>query len=49
MEAIYDMPTLTEEEMEEMIANPWETKADCFYFAGGVLVMHNKAEFSYCG
>jgi len=30
-----------------MILNPFETKSDSFYFVGGELVMHNKAEYDY--
>lgn len=30
-----------------MIANPFETRADSYYFVGDQLIMHNKAEFSY--
>ena len=43
MEAIYELPTFSNEEIEEMIASPWETKSDSFYFAEGKLIMHNKA------
>ena len=32
---------------EKMIDHPYETKSDSFYFVDGVLVMHNKAEYSY--
>uniref|UniRef100_A0A7S1L414 GMP phosphodiesterase delta subunit domain-containing protein n=1 Tax=Neobodo designis TaxID=312471 RepID=A0A7S1L414_NEODS len=46
-EAIYDMPALSEEEKEDIIANPFATKSDSFYFVNDVLVMHNKAEYSY--
>jgi hypothetical protein len=30
-----------------MIVNPWETKADSFYFMEGKLIVHNKSEYSY--
>jgi hypothetical protein len=46
-EAIYDMPKLSEEEKQDIIANPYQTKSDSFYFVNDVLVMHNKAEYSY--
>lgn len=32
---------------EEMIASPYETKSDSFYFVDGKLMMHNKAEYAY--
>jgi hypothetical protein len=46
-EVIYTMPDLSEEEKEELINNPWETRSDSFYFVDGRLVMHNKAEYNY--
>lgn len=35
--------------VKAMIANPYETKSDSFYFVGGQLIMHNKADYSYSG
>lgn len=46
-EHIYEFPKLTEAEKKLMISNPYSTKSDSFYFVDGVLVMHNKAEYSY--
>ncbi|EDQ88137.1 uncharacterized protein MONBRDRAFT_33044 [Monosiga brevicollis MX1] len=46
-EHIYQFPTLTEAEIEDMIASPGETKSDSFYFVDGKLVMHNRAVYSY--
>eukprot|EP00043_Microstomoeca_roanoka_P008523 m.82064 g.82064 ORF g.82064 m.82064 type:complete len:207 (-) comp14280_c1_seq1:2645-3265(-) len=46
-EHIYEMPQLSKAEIDEMIANPFETKSDSFYFVDGKLVMHNKAEYAY--
>ena len=46
-EAIYDMPPLPPDLMEAMIANPWQTESDSFYFVGDTLVMHNKAKYAY--
>ncbi|CAK9092768.1 Protein unc-119 homolog A [Durusdinium trenchii] len=48
-EAVYAVPMLDEELIDEMIANPFETRSDSFYFVNGELVMHNKAEYNYCG
>ena len=48
-EAIYDMPKLTPEMEAEIINAPFETRSDSFYFVNNVLVMHNKADYSYCG
>eukprot|EP00039_Didymoeca_costata_P026072 m.14854 g.14854 ORF g.14854 m.14854 type:complete len:209 (+) comp5229_c0_seq1:17-643(+) len=47
IEHIYEFPTLTDSECEEMIASPYETKSDSFYFVDGKLMMHNKAEYAY--
>jgi len=48
-EHIYDFPTLTEDEIAEMVACPYETKSDSFYFVNNQLVMHNKADYAYDG
>jgi len=47
VEHIYDFPTLEPETVRQMIANPFDTKSDSFYFVNGKLIMHNKAEYSY--
>ncbi|RNA33678.1 hypothetical protein BpHYR1_035511 [Brachionus plicatilis] len=47
IEHIYEMPQLSSLEIEEMIANPYETKSDTFYFVDNKLIMHNKAEYAY--
>lgn len=47
LEAIYEVPDFSEEQREDMIASPWETRSDSFYFVDGQLVMHTKAEYSY--
>jgi hypothetical protein len=46
-ESIYEIPSISPEMKQEMIANPYATKSDSFYFVDGVLIMHNKAEYSY--
>ena len=46
-EAIYDMPELTKEREEEILASPFEMRSDSFYYVGDTLVMHNKAEYQY--
>jgi hypothetical protein len=33
--------------VSEMIAHPFETKSDSFYFVNGKLIMHNKASYKY--
>ena len=48
-EAIYDVPTLEPGLEAAMLASPFETKSDSFYFVGDTLVMHNKAEYQYQG
>lgn len=35
--------------VSEMIANPFETRSDSFYFVEDCLVMHNKADYAYDG
>jgi len=48
-EHIYEFPTLSNELMEEMIKNPFETRSDSFYFVDNQLIMHNKADYAYNG
>lgn len=48
-EHIYEFPTLPPDLINEMIANPFETRSDSFYFVDNKLVMHNKADYSYEG
>jgi len=35
--------------VREMIASPYETRSDSFYFVDDSLVMHNKADYAYNG
>ena len=46
-DAVYSLPALSEQLIAEMIANPYETKSDSFYFVDNKLVMHNKASYKY--
>lgn len=46
-EVIYSMPELNQEWKDALIANPWATRSDSFYFVDGELVMHNRAEYNY--
>ncbi|GBN36199.1 Protein unc-119 B [Araneus ventricosus] len=48
-EHIYEFPVLDPEVCEEMIANPFETRSDSFYFVDDRLIMHNKADYAYNG
>ena len=33
--------------MEDIVANPYETTSDSFYFVDNKLVIHNKASYRY--
>jgi hypothetical protein len=44
---IYDFPKLDSELIRQMVAHPFDTRSDSFYFVDGKLVMHNKADYSY--
>ena len=46
-EAIYDMPVMTQQEKEQIIASPWETRSDTFFFCNDKLIIHTKAEYDY--
>mmetsp|Transcript_4348 Transcript_4348/g.5993 ORF Transcript_4348/g.5993 Transcript_4348/m.5993 type:complete len:251 (-) Transcript_4348:263-1015(-) len=46
-DALYALPPLDEDLIKEMIAHPYETQSDSFYFVGDKLIMHNKASYKY--
>lgn len=46
-ETMYVLPMLDDDEKQEMIDNPWETRSDTFYFVEDKLVMHHKAIYNY--
>ena len=46
-EFIYDLPELTDAERLEIASAPWEVKSDSFFFADGLLIIHNRAEYNY--
>uniref|UniRef100_A0A672YVN3 Unc-119 lipid binding chaperone B homolog 2 n=1 Tax=Sphaeramia orbicularis TaxID=375764 RepID=A0A672YVN3_9TELE len=48
-EHIYCLPNIEPEIVEEMIASPFETRSDSFYFVNNKLIMHHKAEYSFRG
>ncbi|KAJ8921259.1 hypothetical protein NQ315_013731 [Exocentrus adspersus] len=48
-EHIYEFPTLPTDLVNEMIASPFETRSDSFYFVDDCLIMHNKADYAYNG
>ncbi|CAH1118499.1 unnamed protein product [Phaedon cochleariae] len=48
-EHIYEFPSLPTDLVDEMIACPFETRSDSFYFVDNCLIMHNKADYAYNG
>ena len=46
-EAVYAVPLLEPDLVNEMVENPFETTSDSFYFVNDELVMHNKASYAY--
>ena len=46
-ESIYVMPEIDPELKKQMIAEPWHTRSDSFYFVEDKLIMHNKAIYNY--
>uniref|UniRef100_T2MJF7 Protein unc-119 homolog B n=2 Tax=Hydra vulgaris TaxID=6087 RepID=T2MJF7_HYDVU len=48
-EHIYEFPSLTQSEIDEIVSSPYETRSDSFYFVNNRLVMHNKADYAYDG
>lgn len=47
VEHIYEFPTLTTEEIQDMMDHPFDTRSDSFYFVEDKLIMHNKADYAY--
>jgi hypothetical protein len=41
------MPKIPKKIQQEMIANPFGTKSDSFYFVENKLIMHTKAEYDF--
>jgi len=46
-EAVYVVPPMDPSLIDDMIAHPYETSSDSFYFVGNKLIMHNKAYYKY--
>jgi len=46
-DAVYALPALSEDLILDMIAHPFETRSDSFYFVEDRLIMHNKAAYKY--
>ena len=46
-EYIYTIPDIDPQVKKEMIAEPWTTRSDSFYFVGDKLIMHNKDFYNY--
>ncbi|KAH8050755.1 hypothetical protein JL722_11086 [Aureococcus anophagefferens] len=46
-EAVYALPPMDNALVSDMIAHPYETSSDSFYFVGDKLIMHNKAFYKY--
>ncbi|KAH8058446.1 hypothetical protein JL721_9467 [Aureococcus anophagefferens] len=45
--AVYALPPMDNALVSDMIAHPYETSSDSFYFVGDKLIMHNKAFYRY--
>eukprot|EP01006_Ploeotia_vitrea_P003827 TRINITY_DN113315_c0_g1_i1.p2 TRINITY_DN113315_c0_g1~~TRINITY_DN113315_c0_g1_i1.p2 ORF type:complete len:265 (-),score=109.44 TRINITY_DN113315_c0_g1_i1:21-764(-) len=46
-EVIYDLPELSEDDIQAMVDKPFATQSDSFYFVEDQLIMHNKASYAY--
>jgi len=46
-DAVYSLPPMDDSLLDDIIANPYESTSDSFYFVGDDLVMHNKAQYKY--
>ncbi|XP_023349705.1 protein unc-119 homolog B [Eurytemora carolleeae] len=48
-EHIYEFPILDKKTIDLMVAHPFDTRSDSFYFVDNELIMHNKADYAYNG
>lgn len=48
-EHIYEFPVIDTKLRDLMVAHPFETRSDSFYFVDDTLVMHNKADYAFNG
>jgi len=46
-EAVYETPSFSQYQIDQIVANPHQTKSDTFYFVGEELVMHHKVSYAY--
>mmetsp|Transcript_658 Transcript_658/g.810 ORF Transcript_658/g.810 Transcript_658/m.810 type:complete len:190 (+) Transcript_658:47-616(+) len=46
-EAMYDLPAMKKDLIDEIVSNKYPSESDSFYFVEGKLVMHNKAKYTY--
>eukprot|EP00127_Corallochytrium_limacisporum_P001733 Clim_evm70s77 gene=Clim_evmTU70s77 len=46
-EFTYDTPKISPSDIAMMVAEPWSTRSDSYYFVDDVLIMHNKAEYQF--
>mmetsp|Transcript_17718 Transcript_17718/g.24772 ORF Transcript_17718/g.24772 Transcript_17718/m.24772 type:complete len:189 (-) Transcript_17718:338-904(-) len=46
-EAMYDLPAMKKDMVDEIVSNKHPSESDSFYFVDGKLVMHNKATYTY--
>lgn len=46
-EAIYDLPTLTEDEKLDIISSPNDSVSDSFFFVGDELILHQRCRYNY--
>lgn len=46
-EAVYALPPMDSSLIDDMVAHPYATSSDSFYFVGDKLIMHNKAFYKY--
>jgi protein unc-119 len=46
-DAVYAVPNLKDDMINDMIDHPYQTMSDSFYFVNDQLIMHNKAAYEY--
>ena len=46
-DSVYETPSFSQQQIDRIVDNPYESKSDTFYFVGEELVMHHKVSYAY--
>lgn len=46
-DTVYETPSLSQQEINEIVKSPFQMRSDTFYFVDDELIIHNKASYEY--